>query len=516
MKRRLVALLMAVLCVLSWAAIPAGAETKDNAGAFRITGSKFVAVGKKITLEADTSAAVQWSSSNKKVATVSKTGVVKGVKAGTATITARTAKGKEATWKVTVKAKAVQSVKITAKTKTLDLKNKKTVALQAKASPSAAAQSFTWKSSNKKVATVSSSGKVTAKGTGTVIITATATDGSKKKATIQLTVKGGGAGRVGVSLPTDALQRWKSDGESIKAQLEKAGYQVDLKFADNDVSTQEQQVAAMVEAGCEVIVVSAINGMLGNGALEAAKANGVAVIAYDRLLMDTDAVSYYVTFDNVKVGKLQGNYIKNALKLDSTDGPYNIEFTAGDPGDMNAAKFYKGAISVLQPYLDSGVLVSKSGQTKFEEVTTVGWKTENAADRAMNIISSYYADGDTIDAWMCSNDSTAAGVINALEWCYPGNGWPVITGQDCDRYNVKMILQGKQAMSVFKDTSILVSRTVKMVRQILEGSSVDTNGKTNNNVINVPSYLCAPVAVDRSNYKEYLIDSGLYTEEDFL
>jgi putative multiple sugar transport system substrate-binding protein len=320
---------------------------------------------------------------------------------------------------------------------------------------------------------------------------------------------------VGVAMPTKDLQRWNQDGENMKKLLEEAGYEVDLQFASNDVQQQLNQVTNMINSGCAVVVISAIEGSSLGSALDLAKEKGVAVIAYDRLLMESDAVSYYATFDNYKVGTVQGTYIKEALDLDNAAGPFNMEVTAGDPGDNNALYFYQGAIDVLQKYIDEGKLVIKSGQLAFSDVATPTWKTEVSQNRASGIISSYYADGSNIDVWLCSNDSTALGVINALEDNYDGD-WPIITGQDCDKPNVKKMIEGKQSMSVFKDTRTLAAQVVKMVGQILAGETVDVNDTEtyNNNVITVPSYLCEPVFGSADNYMELLIDSGYYTLDD--
>ncbi len=322
-------------------------------------------------------------------------------------------------------------------------------------------------------------------------------------------------GKVGVSMPTKDLQRWNQDGENMKKLLEEAGYEVDLQFASNDVQQQLNQVTNMINSGCAVVVISAIEGSSLGSALDLAKEKGVAVIAYDRLLMESDAVSYYATFDNYKVGTVQGTYIKEALDLDNAAGPFNMEVTAGDPGDNNALYFYQGAIDVLQKYIDEGKLIIKSGQLAFSDVATPTWKTEVAQNRASGIVSSFYADGSNIDVWLCSNDSTALGVINALEDNYDGE-WPIITGQDCDKPNVKKMIEGKQSMSVFKDTRTLAAQVVKMVGQILAGEAVDVNDTEtyNNNVITVPSFLCEPVFGSADNYMELLIDSGYYKLED--
>ncbi|MBQ8305858.1 MAG: sugar-binding protein [Blautia sp.] len=320
--------------------------------------------------------------------------------------------------------------------------------------------------------------------------------------------------KVGVSMPTKDLQRWNQDGANMEAELTEAGYEVELQFASNDPATQLNQIKTMIGNGASVLVISAIEGDSLGEALDLAAENEIPVIAYDRLLMSSDAVSYYATFDNYKVGTVQGEYIVEALDLENQDGPFNLEITAGDPGDNNAGYFYQGAMDVLQPYIDAGKLVIPSGQTAFEEVATPQWKTDTAQSRAENILSSFYADGTNVDVWLCSNDSTALGVETALAANYSGT-YPVITGQDCDIENTKNMIAGKQSMSVFKDTRTLASQVVKMVGQILSGEEVDVNDTEtyDNGVIVVPSYLCDPVFADANNYKELLIDSGYYTED---
>ncbi|MDO4188107.1 MAG: sugar ABC transporter substrate-binding protein [Lachnospiraceae bacterium] len=327
-----------------------------------------------------------------------------------------------------------------------------------------------------------------------------------------------GAKKVGVSMPTKDLQRWNQDGANMEAELKAAGYEVDLQYASNDVQTQVSQVENMINSGCNVLVIAAIEGSSLGEALDMAKAAGIPVIAYDRLLMNSDAVSYYATFDNYMVGTKQGEYIEQTLDLANAAGPFNMEITAGDPGDNNAGFFYQGAIDVLQKYIDEGKLIVVSGQTKFEEVATPAWATETAQSRAENIIANNYVDGTKLDVWLCSNDSTSMGVQNALEANYDvaGLGWPVITGQDCDKANVKNMLAGKQSMSIFKDTRTLASQVVKMTGQILSGETVDVNDTEtyDNGTGVIPSYLCEPVFADVNNYKELLLDSGYYTEAD--
>lgn len=325
----------------------------------------------------------------------------------------------------------------------------------------------------------------------------------------------GEGGLIGVAMPTKDLQRWNQDGSNMQAELEAAGYEVDLQYASNDEATQASQIENMINGGCSVLVIAAIEANSLSTVLEGAKSAGIPVIAYDRLIMNTDAINYYATFDNYKVGVTQGQYIVDALDLDNADGPFNMEITAGDPGDNNAPFFYNGAMDTLQPYIDAGKIVIPSGQVDFATVGTPKWSTETAQSRMENILSSNYADGTKLDICLCSNDSTSLGVQNALAANYTGD-YPIVTGQDCDIANVKNMIAGKQSMSVFKDTRTLASQVVKMVGQILSGEEVEVNDTTtyDNGTGVIPSFLCDPVFADANNYKELLIDSGYYTDAD--
>lgn len=323
-----------------------------------------------------------------------------------------------------------------------------------------------------------------------------------------------GGGKIGVAMPTKDLQRWNQDGSNMEKQLLKAGYQVDLQYASNDIATQVSQVENMINSGCKLLVIASIDGDSMGTVLELAKEKNIQVIAYDRLIMNSDAVTYYATFDNYMVGTKQGEYIRDRLKLDKEAGPFHIELVTGDPGDNNARYFFGGAMDVLKPYIDSGKLVVKSGQTDFETVATANWASEASQARMDAIISANYANGTKLDAVLCSNDSTALGVVNSLEANYTGE-WPIITGQDCDIANVKNMIAGKQAMSIFKDTRTLAAKVVEMVDAIMKGGEAPVNDtKTYDNGTGViPSYLCEPVFADKDNYKELLIASGYYTAD---
>ena len=319
---------------------------------------------------------------------------------------------------------------------------------------------------------------------------------------------------IGVAMPTKDLQRWNQDGANMKKELEAAGYKVDLQYASNDVQTQVSQVENMISNGCKMLVVASIDGSSLGEPLSQAKSMGIPVIAYDRLIMNSDAVTYYATFDNYKVGQKQGEYLVEALGLDKDGSPKNIELFTGDPADNNCKFFFGGAMDVLQKYVDNGKLVVKSGQTAFEQVATANWDSEKSQNRMDTIIAGNYSDGTVLDAVLCSNDSTALGVENALASSYTGQ-YPIITGQDCDIANVKNMLQGKQAMSIFKDTRTLATQVVKMVDSVMQGGKAEINDTKSydNGTGIIPTFLCDPVVVTVDNYKDMLITSGYYTED---
>ncbi len=322
------------------------------------------------------------------------------------------------------------------------------------------------------------------------------------------------ATRIGVAMPTQSLQRWNQDGGNMKAQLEAAGYVVDLQYANNDVALQISQLENMILNGAEILVIASIDGSALGTVLEIAKDEGIPVIAYDRLIMATDAVSYYATFDNYMVGTIQGEYLVEALNLKNRTDSVNIEIVGGSADDNNARYFYQGAYDALEPYIKSGKVVIPSGQVAFEAIATMAWSSERAQSRMDNLIAAHYSDGRKLDAVLCSNDSTALGVTNSLA----GAGFeefPVITGQDCDVANMKNILAGRQSMSIFKDTRTLAEKVVGMIQAMAEGSEPEINDTEtyDNGVKVVPTYLCAPVFADADNYYELLVESGYYTED---
>lgn len=325
---------------------------------------------------------------------------------------------------------------------------------------------------------------------------------------------------VGVAMPTQSSERWINDGANMKEQLEALGYEVDLQYAEDDVQAQVSQIENLVAKGVDCLVVAAVDSAALVNALGQAKEAGIPVIAYDRLLMDTDAVSYYATFDNKAVGTLMAQYVEENMDLKNAEADgksYTVELFMGSPDDNNAYFVYDGIMEVIQPYIDNGVLVCESGQIDFESNNTLRWSQETAQQRCENILTANYAD-KKLDIAITAYDGLAYGVRSALEGAgyVVGEDWPMITAQDAETMACKNIISGHQTMSICKDTKILAAKCVTMVQAVLEGTEPEINDteQYNNNVLTVPSYLCVPVAVDKDNLQEVVVDGGVHTAAD--
>lgn len=327
--------------------------------------------------------------------------------------------------------------------------------------------------------------------------------------------------RVGVAMPTKTSERWINDGMSIKARLETYGYEVDLQYADDDIDLQISQIESMIRNDVSCLVVSSIDSTRLVDVLKEAKDAGIAVIAYDRLLMDTDAVSYYASFDNKEVGTLIGAYIEDKMDLKEASGKgksYTIEFFMGSPDDNNALFLYTGIMDILRPYLDNGTLICRSGKTSFHDTCILRWSEDTAEDMCTDLINEYYKDGD-LDIACSAFDGFAYGILKS--WQKTGlsdDKLPLITGQDAEKPAIKNIAEGRQSMTIYKDTRVLAAKCVTMVQAVLEGGEPEINDTSqyNNNVLTVPSYLCTPVAIDKDNYEEVLIGGGYYTKEQLF
>ncbi|ABM32832.1 multiple monosaccharide ABC transporter substrate-binding protein [Paracidovorax citrulli] len=323
-------------------------------------------------------------------------------------------------------------------------------------------------------------------------------------------------GSIGISMPTKSSARWIADGDNMARVLKERGYKTDLQYAEDDIPNQLAQIENMVTKGAKVLVIASIDGTTLSRVLQSAADKGVKVIAYDRLIKGSKNVDYYATFDNFQVGVLQAQSIVDKLGLKQGKGPFNIELFGGSPDDNNAFFFYDGAMSVLQPYIDSGKLVVRSKQTGMNKVGTLRWDGATAQARMDNLLSAYYGK-EKVDAVLSPYDGISIGILSSLKgvgYCTAQQPCPIVTGQDAEVPSVKSILKGEQTSTVFKDTRELAKVAADMVDAVLSGKQPEINDtKTYNNGVKVvPSHLLKPVLVDQSNWKKVLVDSGYYKE----
>nr|WP_230858870.1 multiple monosaccharide ABC transporter substrate-binding protein [Actinoplanes aureus] len=350
--------------------------------------------------------------------------------------------------------------------------------------------------------------------------------GSSEKTTDKEAGSGDTAGAlVGITMPTRSSERWIADGDNLKKQLEGLGYKVDLQYAEDNIPTQTQQLDNQITKGAKLLIIASIDGTAITTQLENAKANNIPVIAYDRLIRDSPNVDYYATFDNFKVGVQQATSLLTGLKVLNADGsagtakgPLNVELFAGSPDDNNATFFFNGAMSVLQPQIDKGTIVVKSGQTKFDTVATLRWDPATAQKRMENLLTSTYKGGTKVDGVLSPYDGISIGILSALKSSGYGTGaqpYPIVTGQDAEVASVKSIIAGEQYSTIYKDTRQLAKVTGEMADAVLKGQTPTTNNNKDydNGKKVVPSQLLESIIVDKSNYQKELVDSGYYTAD---
>lgn len=323
-------------------------------------------------------------------------------------------------------------------------------------------------------------------------------------------------GLVGIAMPTKSSERWINDGANMVKEFQAKGYKTDLQYGDNVVENQVSQVENMITKGAKLLVIAAIDGSSLTDVLQKAADAHIPVISYDRLIRGTGNVDYYATFDNYKVGVLQGGYIVDKLGLKAGKGPFNVELFAGSPDDNNATFFFNGAMSVLKPYIDQKKLVVRSGQTQFNQVATLRWDGGLAQSRMDNLLSKSYTTA-RVDAVLSPYDGISIGILSSLKGVGYGGAkpLPVVTGQDAELASVKSIIAGEQTQTVYKDTRLLAKVAVQMGDALLTGGKPEVNDtkQYNNGVKTVPAHLLQPVSVDKDNYRKVLVDSGQYTAD---
>ena len=325
---------------------------------------------------------------------------------------------------------------------------------------------------------------------------------------------------VGVCMPKKDVERWRLDGSNIKMQLEAKGYKVMLEYADDNPEKQIAQINSMIDKKCKALIIAAADCYNLNSVLEKASNAGIKVVAYDRLIMDTQYVDYYCTFDNYEIGAEQGKYIIKKLDLDNRTEPVTLELFSGAADDSTSIENYNGQMSALKPYIDSGKIVIPSGQTDSVTTAIANWATDNASARMEELLATYYNGGRQLDVVLSTNDSMALGVIKALKNAGYGatdKPLPVLTGMDCDIENVIAIKNGEQSMSMFIDTRALATWAVSLVDDIISGKTPKNlnTDRFDNNVKTVATSICMAIYVDKDNYLDILTKDGYYKPEDF-
>ncbi|MEV0944952.1 multiple monosaccharide ABC transporter substrate-binding protein [Micromonospora wenchangensis] len=331
---------------------------------------------------------------------------------------------------------------------------------------------------------------------------------------------------IGVSMPTQTSERWIADGKAVKEKLEAKGYKVDLQYAGDDIPTQSQQVDQMITQGADVLIIAAIDGTALSGQLDAAAAAKIPVISYDRLLLGNKNVDFYVSFDNYKVGVAQATALLVGLGLQTKDGgkgtatgPFNVELFAGSLDDNNTQYFWGGAMDTLKPFMDNGTLKVKSGQTRIEQAAILRWQQETAQKRMEDLLTSGYNDGTVVNGVLSPYDGISRGIITALQNAGYGKGakkLPVVTGQDAEIASVKLINDGVQSSTVFKDTRLLAEQAVIAAEAFLQDKEPQANDtKTYNNKVKVvPSYLLPIETVYKDDITKVLVDSGYWSADE--
>ena len=335
---------------------------------------------------------------------------------------------------------------------------------------------------------------------------------------------------IGIAMPETHVQRWVKDGNWLKAEAEKLGYRAEVQWGNADQAQQNQQIQSFLTQGAKLLIVGNINDGVGSVVFEAAR-DSVPVIAYDRIIQNSADYDYYITFNNFKVGVLQGTSIIEALNLDevSADAPKYITLFAGAPTDANANFFFDGAMSVLNPYIENGVLkvigpyaASHNDNANFQRVATENWQAPIAKARMENLLNND-ARNVVLDAVLAPNDTLARSILEACKAdAKYRTKLPVISGQDAEFDSMMSIKNGEQLSTVFKDTAKLAEAAVLLADQILKGQTPDIPGAElatgdlaeigNTGIKYINAYLLDPILITSSNLN-VPVDAGFYDEE---
>lgn len=352
-------------------------------------------------------------------------------------------------------------------------------------------------------------------------------------ATLLISCGGKGGQLIGIAMPETHVMRWVKDGNALKEEAEARGYRAEVQFGDANQLTQNQQIQSFLTQGAKLLIVGCINDGVAPVIAEAGR-DGVPVIAYDRIIPNSADYDYYITFNNFKVGELQGQSIVQGLGLASAtaDAPKYITLFAGSSTDGNAFFFFDGAMSVLNPYIDSGVLRvvgpyprTSADTANFTRIATENWQAPIAKTRMENLLVNE-ASNVTLDAVLAPNDTLARAIIEALRAdAKYRTHLPVISGQDAEFASAMSIKNGEQFSTVFKDTAKLAEAAVLLADQILKGETINIPGAVlatgslaeigNTGRKYVNAYLLDPILVTRDNLN-IPIDAGFYDRTEVI
>ena len=337
---------------------------------------------------------------------------------------------------------------------------------------------------------------------------------------------------IGIAMPETHVERWVKDGNKLKALAEARGYRAEVQWADADQARQNQQIASFLTNGAKFLIIGGVNDGVASAVADAAR-DKVQVIAYDRIISNSADYDYYITFNNFKVGQLQGQAIETALGLKTATAaaPKNITLFAGSPTDGNAFFFYDGALDVLKPYIDKGVLKvvgpyppSSKDTANFQRIATENWTGPIAKARMENLLNGD-ARNVTLDAVLAPNDTLGRAIIEALKADRKyATKLPIVPGQDAEPVSLASIKNGEQYSTVFKDTNKLAEAAVLLADQVSKGQTPNIPGAVLASTIGLESigdtgkkvvkaYLLDPLTITKDNWK-IPVDAGFYTAEE--
>ena len=322
---------------------------------------------------------------------------------------------------------------------------------------------------------------------------------------------------IGIAMPETHVMRWVKDGNSLQAEAEKLGYRAEVQFGDANQLIQNQQIQSFLTQDAKLLVIGSVNDGVGSVVTEAARDN-VHIIAYDRIIPNSADYDYFITFNNFKVGVLQAESIVKGANLNAAtaDAPKYITLFAGSPTDGNAFFFFDGAMSVLNPFIDKGVLKvvgpyprTSKDTANFQRIATENWQAPIAKTRMENLLNADARDV-TLDAVLAPNDTLGRAIIEALKADEKyRTKLPIVTGQDAEFASAKSIKDGEQYSTVFKDTAKLAEATMILADQVLKGESINIPGAVlatgdlaeigNTGAKYVNAYLLDPILVTKDN-----------------